>query len=195
MQETDILCDSSSLISLTGSCLDNIIHFLHSEFKIKFIIPASVEEESVTRPLSSHIRQYSFSAMKIKKALKDGTLVKIQNGDGKHKVDDVLNAANNMFFIKGKPITLVHLGEAEMITLACELDVKNILIDERTTRMMIEAPFKLKEHLEEEFGINVMVNRNSLTTFSELTKGLEAIRSTELLILAYENGYFDSFGE
>ena len=196
MEKIDVLCDSSSLISLTDSCLDNILGFLANNFNIRFIIPNSVEDESVNRPLTSHIRQYSFSALKIKKAINDNIIVKVKNGQETHPtVDSILYMTNNMFFVRGKPLKLVHLGEAEMIALAEELDVNSILIDERTTRMLIEAPFQLKEHLEEEFSTNVMVNRDNLTKFSDLTKGMEAIRSTELLILAYENGYFDGFGE
>ncbi len=190
----DLFCDSSSLISLTGSCLDNVIYFLSNKFKLRFAIPPFVEYESITRPISSDLKQYSFSAIKIKKLLMDGAVVKVDK-DVQRKTDRILYLANNSLFVKGKSITLLQRGEAEMIALAAELGVKNILIDERTTRMMIEAPFRMKEHMEKEFGVNIMVNNGNLREFSDVVRGMQVVRSSELLIIAFEYGFFDGFGD
>ena len=192
MQNADILCDTSSLVSLTDSCLDGILHFLHDHFNFRFIIPPSVEAEAITRPISGGLKQYSFSALKITQAMNRKVVIRV-DADTKDEAEKILNLTNNLFFIKGRPLRLVHLGEAEMIGLARVLGLTALLIDERTTRMLIEAPFKIKEHLEQEFGVNIMINKDNLMQFSEFTKGMEIIRSSELLILAYENGYFDHF--
>ncbi|MBI5051578.1 hypothetical protein HZC08_02350 [Candidatus Micrarchaeota archaeon] len=194
MEEKDILCDSSSLISLADAGLEGIFEFLARKFKIKFIIPPSVEYETITRPLTSHIKQYAFSALKIKKSLNDKTLIKV-DANVETKANYIEGLANNLLYVRGKPLKLVHIGEAEMIALATELSVKSILIDERTTRMLIEAPFKMKEHLELEFKTNIMVNSGNLKKFSELTFGMQAMRSSELLILAYEHGFLDPYAD
>ncbi|MBI2079594.1 hypothetical protein HYT84_02425 [Candidatus Micrarchaeota archaeon] len=194
MQTKDVLCDSSSLISLTDSGLESTLYFLHQKFNSRFIIPPSVEYECITRPLDNHVKQYAFSALKIKKALNDKVLTKIDS-DVESLANEVLRLTNTMLYVRGKPLKLVHLGEAEMIALAKELGVTNILIDERTTRMLIEAPFRIKEHLEQEFGVNILLNSENLRKFSEIVKGMQAIRSSELLIISYENNYLDSFGD
>ena len=194
--EKSLLCDSSSLISLTEAALEDILYFMKEKFGIKFIIPPSVEYESITRPLQGDLKSHSFSAMRLKRALLDNALVKIDhNGEVKRTTNEVLRLTNNLFFMKGNPLRLVQIGEAEMIALAKELDVKYILIDERTTRMLIESPFRIKEHLEQEFGVSIMVNKVNLTRFSEITHGMEPIRSSELLIVAYEGGFLDKFKE
>lgn len=190
----DILCDSSSLISLTDACLDDLLHFFSKKFNTRFIIPPSVEYESITRPLETHTRQYAFSALRIKKALNEGSIVKLDM-DVKSLTEEILNLTNNLLYIRGKPFKLVHMGEAEMIALAKVLEIKTILIDERTTRMLIEAPFRIKEHLESEFNVNIMLNGNALRKFSDITKDMQAIRSSELVILGYEKGFFDSYKE
>lgn len=190
----DLFCDSSSLISLTGSCLDNVVYYISNKFQLRFVIPPFVEYETIDRPISSDLKQYSFSAIKIKKLLADKVVVKIDK-DVRKKTDRILYLANNSLFVKGKPITLLQRGEAEMIALAFELGVKNILIDERTTRMMIEAPFRMKEHMEKEFGVNIMINNGNLREFSDIVRGMQVVRSSELLILAFENGFFDGFGD
>jgi predicted nucleic acid-binding protein len=194
MKSKEILCDSGIFISLTGSCLDKILYYLSEKFNVNFIIPPSVEEEMVQRPLSKRMKQYAFSAIKIKSAISDGIIIPV-NANVASEANKILHAANHMFFAKGRQLQLIQTGEAEMLALAKRLDIGNILIDERTTRMLIEAPFKMKEHLQDELGVNVMVDRKSLTEFSSYTKGMSAIRSSELVMLAYENGFFDHFGE
>ncbi len=188
----DVLCDSSSIISLADSCLDGVLHYLHSSFGVRFIIPPEVEYEVITRPLSNGLKQYYFSALKTQKLLNDGVLVKSTPANSSMR-QEVLEAANKLFFMKGKAIRLVHEGEAGMIGLARELGLSAILIDERTTRMLIETPIRLKKHLEQEFGVNVMVNKANLKKFAELTANMQVIRSSELMILAHENGFMGAF--
>lgn len=188
----DILCDSGVLISLTSGCLDGLLYFFAEHHNMRFVIPPSVEYESVTRPLQSDLKKHLFSAIRIKDMIEDGIVVVVDA-----KVDEqtrrLMNAANNMFYVKGKPIRLIQLGESEMLALAVELGIENILIDERTARMLIEAPFRLKEHLESEFDVNVMVNKNNFRELASRISGLKALRSSELVMLGYESGFFKNF--
>jgi len=188
----DLLCDSGVLISLTAGCLDNILYYFAENFDMRFVIPPSVEDETVTRPMYNNLRKHLFSAVRIKDAIDDGVIVVVDA-----KVEDdarrIMNAANNLFYIKGKPMRLIQFGESEMLALALELGIENILVDERTARMLIEAPLRLKKHLETEFQVNVMVNRGSFRDLSSRISTLNVLRSSELVILAYEQGYFKSF--
>jgi hypothetical protein len=186
------MSDTSSLVTLTDSCLDGILYFFHDHFNVRFIIPPKVEEEGVKRPLSTGLKQYAFSALRLQHAMKRRVVITV-DAETKRMTEKILFLANNLFFIKGKAMRLVHHGEAEMIALGNILNLTTLLVDERTTRMLIESPFKIKEHLEQEFKVNIMVHRDNLFEFSNLTKGMDIIRSSELVILAYENGYFDQY--
>lgn len=192
MKTRDILCDSGVFISLTSGCLDGLLYFFAENYRFRFLIPPSVEYETVTRPLQSNLRKYLFSAVRIKDAMDDGVIVKVdaQVADDARRL---MNAANNMFFIKGKPMRLVQFAESELLAMAKALGLEHVLIDERTTRLLIEAPFRLKEHLEREFGVNVMVNKENLRQISSQVSMLRAMRSSELVMLASENGYFKHF--
>jgi len=192
MKPRDILCDSGSFISLTTACLDQILPFLSGKFGVRFVIPPSVEYEMVTRPLRGGLKPYFFSAIKIKSAIRSGVIVTVQ-ADVAGKTERILSRANNIFFAKGRPLQLIQSGEAEMLALAGELGVRDILIDERTARMLIEAPFSIRDHLAEEFGVNIMLDKKALSEFDAFTKGFVAMRSSELVMLAYENGFFDHF--
>ena len=187
-----IICDSSSLISLTEACLLDILYLFSEKYNVDFVIPPSVEEEIVERPLRIEMRAYRLSALRMKKAIKDGVLLKV-NADTERDAEFLLKIANSMFFSRGRPIHLIDKGEAEMIALANFLDVNYLLMDERTTRMLIEAPFKLKEHLEEELSSVVMLNKKNYRLFTDYVKNMEVIRSVDLVAVGYSVGYFDGF--
>lgn len=186
----DILCDASSLISLTRSCFENVLSFMHNAHGVRFFIPPSVEQEIITRPLSLSNKQYALSAMRLKNAMRKKVILRL-DADVLEKAKEYLKVANNLFFVKGRGMKVVHLGEMELIALSQHLKIDNILIDERTTRMLIESPFRYKKHLEEEFKVNVMINKQNFSLFQNLTRDMRIIRSSELLIVSYENGLMD----
>ncbi|MBU0591912.1 hypothetical protein KKF81_00895 [Candidatus Micrarchaeota archaeon] len=188
----EVLCDAGVLISLTSACLDDLLRFFAENHGVRFIISPSVEEESVGRPIKSDLKKYLFSAIRIKDAIEDGIVV-VVNADITSKAQKIMSLANNLFYIGGKPLHLIHYGESELIALSQELGINHILVDERTTRLLIESPFTLKKHLENEFKINVMVNKKNLTELSSEFFSLNPIRTSELVMLAYENGYFKRF--
>jgi hypothetical protein len=188
----DVLVDTGVLISLTSGCLDTLLHFFADKHNIRFVIPPSVEWEAVGRPLKMNIRKYLFSAIRIKDAIDDGVVV-VVDADIRDKAKDLMDTANNMFYVRGKPLRLIQMGETEMLVLGKELGIEYILVDERTTRMLIEAPFRLKEHLEDEFHVNVMVNKKNFKKLASEISPFRALRTSELVMLSYEKGYFKSF--
>jgi len=190
----DVICDSGVLISLTSACLDNLLYFFSERHKVRFIVPPSVEYEVVDRPMQGDLRKHLFSALRIKEAINDG-VVAVVDANVENEARRIMNAANATFYMKGKPIKLIHYAESEMLALALELGVDNIVIDERTSRLLIEAPFKLKQHMESEFQVNIMVNKNSFRELASRISQLKTLRSSELVMLAYENGYFKSFNK
>ena len=192
MKTRDVLCDSGVLISLTSACLDNLLRFFAENHGVRFVIPPSVEEEAVGRPMKSELRQHLFSAIRIKDAIDDGVIT-VVDAEVADKTRRIMNMANNLFYIKGRPLRLIQEGETEMLALSKKLGIENILVDERTTRMLIEAPFRLKEHLEEEFGVNIMVDKKKFKELTTEISPIRALRSSELVMLAYENGYFKRF--
>jgi len=188
---TDILCDSSSLISLTNSCLGNLFSYLHRSFDLNFLISHSVFDEMITHPLNMKSKQYMLSAMRLKKLVND-TTISIVDLDVSIETNRLLDLANHIFFVSGKPLTLVHKGEIDIISLSHYFKIGNILIDERTTRMLMESPLDFKKHLEKEFKVNVMLNKPNLLKFKEYTHNIKVVRSTELLFVAYEKGFMDN---
>ncbi|MFP3950321.1 MAG: hypothetical protein ACLFUZ_04510 [Candidatus Micrarchaeia archaeon] len=193
MKDNYILCDASSLISLTGSCLDSVIDFFHDKFRVKFVVPKSVEYEAVTHPLSLKTKIYCFSALRIQNLINKRAIDVVPEGKD-DKTKELMKQGNHIYHAAGKSLRLLHKGETEMLVLSRELNIPYILMDERTTRFLIESPITLKKHLEDEFNTHVMVNKKSMMSFSDCVKGINVIRSTELVYTAYENGFFSRFG-
>ncbi len=190
----DFVCDASAIISLTDACLAHVFYYLKEKAGAKFLVPKSVVRECVDKPLSIRNKDYRFSALKIKDMLMDGILEAV-DADVTKKTEELGNAANGVFFARGKPLRLVHAGELEMAALAGELGIKNVLMDERTMRLLIEAPMNMKGHLEKELHVNIMVDRANLQKMEGMIEGLSVVRSTEALIVAYERGFLKHFEE
>lgn len=189
-----IIADSSSLISLTDSCLGKVFYFLQKNLDLEFILPPSVVEEVINRPLSIKMKAYQLSAFNMKREVDKGVFMVVKAKTQK-EAEEILKLTNNLFFVRGKPLHLVDMGEAEVIALANYLNGGYVLIDERTTRMLIEAPFSVKSHIEDEMNTSVLVNEENLRRFSNIVKGIRVIRSVELISLAYEHGFFKDYKE
>ncbi len=188
----DIICDSSSIISLTDSCLVNVLYFLSGKFKGKFIIPKGVEEECVRKPMG--MKAHAMGAIIINKAIED-RILRLYEGDVQGEGGEIMQLANNSFFLGDKPLHLVDMGEAQMLAVAAKTGAKTMLMDERTTRMICEEPDALAKHLEAEFHRGVRIDAQALGEFSKLVGKPNFLRSTELVVVAYEKGFFRPFGK
>ncbi|MCX8195381.1 MAG: hypothetical protein N3G22_04735 [Candidatus Micrarchaeota archaeon] len=186
-----LVCDSSSLISLTDSCFVHVFYFIKRKLKGGFLIPPSVEYEAVEHPRS--VKSYALHAIRLRRAIDDGA-IEVAKAPIERLAREIRWLSNNLFFAGGTPLHLLQEGEAEVLALANELDLKNILIDERTTRLLAESPYLLCGHLEEELAQKISVNEENLSAFLRLTRNMHFFRSSELLLLAYEHGYFDDYG-
>ena len=186
-----IVCDSSSLISITDAGIFGALVIVSRNLAGKLIISEGVQKESIDRPINNP--QYSFSAVRLKRALLDGIFEVAKPDLG--TTEKVLNLANNMFIINGKPLRLVHEGEAELVALAIDNNLSTLLMDERTTRMLIEDPQSMRVHMEKEFNNKITFNQKALQEFQLLTRGIHIIRSSEVLALAYDMNYFSKFRE
>jgi len=182
-----LILDSSTLISLSNSCLLKVMEFLARK-GARFEIPQSVREESITRPLQLRSRAHDLSALSIQRLI-DREVITVSEANG----NNLMDLANHVFYVKGRPIHLVDKGEADALALA--VDVKDYLvgIDERTTTSLIENPMGLKEHLEKEFRTHVMFNEENYNAFVAKVGKIGVVRSSELVAFAYEQGFFNEW--
>jgi len=182
----ELVFDSSSIISISQNCLMNVLENLSKKTESRFKIAKSVEFESVTKPLT--INRFELNALRIKKAVDSGWL-ELE----KEKIDltDILNLSNNIFFAENKPIKIIHEGEAETIALCKKIGAFAMVIDERTTRMLIEEPENLAKKLRFNYRKKIKTNKNNLRDFSSAVGKIRIVRSAELIAKAFELNCFE----
>ena len=177
--------DSSSLIALSQSCLIDLLAGLREKMKADFLIPEMVEQEVVGRPL--HIKRFELNAVRIKKAVDSGVFI-VKELQGEQEAQRISGIANNCLFVAGRPIRLLQGGEIAALALALQENAAAFVIDERTTRMLIEAPRELLQLMQERYRQRISMQKEGVDALRSLFGGLNIIRSVELVALAEQNG-------
>jgi predicted nucleic acid-binding protein len=185
-----IICDSSSLISMSMNCMLPLVVELSEA--ADFVISQSVYDEIITNPkrLGHHVMgPLNFSAL-----VKSGVLRVERADEGKAK--DILNLSNTTYYAHHQPLTIIQKGEAEALALAH--GGATLLIDERTLRFLIESPAQLLGLLQFRLRKGITMNSERARIFQSHYKGIPIIRSSEIVAVAYEKGilgkYFEGSG-
>ena len=193
-----LIFDSSSLISLSLNGLLEELKKLKKIFNGEFIITKEVKQEVVDTPLK--IKEYELEALKIQDLIDEGYLkmpdkLGIQDKEITDLTIKLMNLANTMFLGNRNEISLIQLGEASCLALSKiinERKIKNVLvIDERTTRMLVEKPENLKELLEKKMHVQIKLKESNFKSFKEF----KIIRSAELMYLAYKKNLIEWKGK
>ena len=188
---TEIICDSSSLISLSESCNVDALRFLKKNCGTRFLIPPAVFYECVAHPL--HVKQYAFSAIRLKRLAEEKVLEVFNQPQLANEAKNVLNNSNNFLSFRRTPLKLLQAGEAECLALL-KLGVGNaLLVDEKTTRLLVEAPEVLLRALKNEYRGELRTDEKHLQEFRRGFENLPILRSTEILSIAFSKGFFSNY--
>ncbi|HLC79755.1 MAG TPA: hypothetical protein VJG83_05035 [archaeon] len=180
------ILDSSSIITISDNCFIKVLKHLAQKENITFIIPESVYKESVLTPLN--IKRFELSAIRIQDAVTDGYIQVAKTTESvKGKMQRIEAITDRLCSFEGSPLRVVHRGETETLALLKELGAQMLVIDERTTRMLIEEPSNIIRFLQKKYpGINV--NKQAINEFRNEYGDIKVCRSVELIALAHENG-------
>ena len=182
----ELIFDSSSIISISQNCLMKVLECMSKKTNNQFVITKGVEFESVTKPLT--ITKFELNALRIKRAIDLNWLKVEQNEIDSTQIEDL---ANNIFFSENKPIKIIHKGEAEALALYKKLNASVLVIDERTTRMLIEEPKNLEKKLKFHYRKKIKMNTGNLKKFSSFAGKINIVRSAELIAKAFDLGCFE----
>jgi predicted nucleic acid-binding protein len=186
-----IVFDTGPIISLTLNNVLWLIEPLHEKFDGEFYITPGVYDELINRPLNT--KKYKFEALQILPLITKNILNNYNSDDMQNKANELLQVANHTFKARNNWIKIVHRGEMEAIACALVTDSETLVIDERTTRVLIESPDLLKRQLERKLHTGIEVNEDNLNQLKEELKNLNVIRSFELVTIAFELGLLNMF--
>ncbi|PLW79888.1 hypothetical protein C0585_05530 [Candidatus Woesearchaeota archaeon] len=185
-----IIFDSGPLISLSTNNLLWVLGHLKEKFEGEFFITNAVKRECVNRPLET--KKFKFEALQLLRQIEKENL-KIYNGDFHDEILKYLDIVNNVFFGHDNPIKIVHYAEMEVLIAALKAGSNKVVIDERTTRLLIENPMKIKDRLEKKLHTKIDVDKNNLDILKKKFGNMKVLRSTELVIIAYEIGLLNEY--
>lgn len=182
-----LIFDAGPIISLTMNGMLPVLVKLKEVFEGKFILPSSVKQEVVDRPMK--IKKFKLEALQVQELIDRGVFTMsneiIPDGKLDRETKRILKIVNGVLRTKnsGEKISIIHSGETACLAFASLVKEDSVIvIDERTTRMLTEAPENLKKMMERKLHF-------SLDSNLKLLKGLKTfkfIRSAELLFIAYE---------
>ena len=182
-----LIFDAGPIISLTMNGLLPVLKKLKENFNGEFVITPGVKKEIVDRPLK--IKKYSLEGVKVQNLIEEGILVPssnfVENSALNRETKRLLKIVNSSFRDDkiNEKINLIHSGEAECLAFSnlCKCD-NVIVIDERTTRMLTEAPDKLEHLMEKKLHTSIHADFSGLKELANM----KFIRSAELLYVAYK---------
>lgn len=184
-----LVFDSSTIISLATNNLLRILRPLREKYGGEFYLPLGVKSEIIDKPLTS--KKFKFEAMQILSEVADGTLkLEKESLDEAQRIADL---ANNIFLLHGNYVKVLHSGETSVIVLAKMLGADAIVVDERTTRLMIENPELVAKIMGDKMHSKVTINWENLEKLKEYLGGMTVLRSIELGIMAYDMGLLKDY--
>ncbi len=179
-----LIFDSGPLINFAMNGLLPVLERLKKEFKGDFLITKEVKQEIIDTPME--IKRFELEALQMKelfdkRIIKHADITEKQVDELRNKREEIIRIANSTFFSNKKDIHLLDKGECATLALSFILKEPNaIVIDERTTRMLCEAPENLRKLLEKKLHTKVEANRKNYEFFQKF----KIIRSTELAYIA-----------
>jgi len=178
-----LIFDSSSIITFALNNLLNLLPKLKEEFKGEFFITDEIKQEIIDTPLK--IKRFELEALMISKLLENKTIT-ISKINIKQEIKKIIDTTNSIFKAHGEYIKIIHEGEASCLALYKKLKEQGhnvtLVIDERTARMLCEAPLNLHKLFEKKLHTNVKFDKEKLPYFRDFS----IIRSSELCFIAFK---------
>jgi len=154
-----------------------------------FVITKSVYDEIITNP--KRLGRLMMAPLNFSALVRNGVL-NVESAD-QDDVKGILDMSNNIYYAHHKPLTIIQKGEAEALSLAC--GGGTLLIDERTLRFLVESPYELKSLLNFRMHRGITMSAERLEIFQKHCRGVDIIRSSELVAIAYEKGILEKYFE
>jgi len=164
---------------------------LKKKFNGDFLLPLGVKYELIDRPLN--INRFKLDAVVIRDYLMEGVFKMVSSNEIDKKSKYLLDLANSVYFAKDKPIKIVQKAEMDAISLVLHYGSGALVMDERTLRLLIEDPEGLGEVLTRRLRTKIRIDKDTLNRFRNEAGKVNIIRSTELVVVAYDLGIMDKY--
>ena len=183
--------DAGPVITLAMNNLLGLLKKLKLRYSGNFYFSGAVKKELIDVPYQS--RRFKFEAIQIMRAVDAGIFEIIPDEKTEELTKELLKLANKIYAARGTYVKIVHEGEIDSLAGAKLMNSDAVVIDERTTRMLIEDPYGLKNLLRKKLNTHVKIDEQKLQEFKNLVGDTKLIRSAELVVVAYELGLLKEY--
>jgi len=135
-------------------------------------------------------KKFKYEAIRVLRYFSKG-IFKEAEKEIRKETSEMLSYANSSFYIKHNPMKILQEADAEVAVLAKEIKADAIATDEKTLRLLVEAPDSIKKILERKFNTKVEANERALYNFNKKFENIPVVRSVNLIALAYSMGIFE----
>lgn len=177
-----LIFDTGAVITLALNDLLGILEPLKWAFGGDFLITESVKRELIDVPLRT--KRFALEALMIKALFNKKVFTVIASPEINKETKRILDISNHTYQAEGEWMEIIHEGEASCLALFnfIESEKKVVVIDERTTRMLCEAPENLRKLFESKLHTKVSAVKENFSVFTNIN----VIRSSELCWIAYK---------
>jgi len=165
-----IIFDAGPIISLTMNGLLPVLEKLKKNFDGEFILTSAVKREVIDKPMK--IKRFKLEAIKVKSLVDSGVFKMasdvVSNSDLTRETNNIIKKINGVLrAVKtNEKIEVVHEGEVSCLAFSKLCGGENlIVVDERTTRMIFEAPYNFKGMMEKKLHIDMEANFDLIKYF------------------------------
>ena len=189
--EKAIVFDTGSIISLTANNLLWMLEPLRTQFQGSFYISKHARIELIDKPLT--IKRFEFEALQAFQYIKKGIIEEITDKRVYELARKIENLANTLLGSHQQSISLVSPADAECLAAAIVFEAKALVIDERTTRLLVEDRLLLKKLMEAKLKRSLSMNKHVDRELERIVKGTKILRSFEIVVIGYQIGLLDKF--
>ena len=186
-----LVFDTGPVISLTTNNLLWLLEELKKKYKGDFYLAEAAKKELIDKPLAT--KKFKFEALQVLKCINEGILKVIPNNELEEETLSLINLANNCFSARGNWLRIVHYAEVSGLVACAKFNADAFVVDERTTRLLVEGPESLVSLLKDKLHTEITVNKENLEKFREQVKNIRIIRSVEIAAVAYELGLLNKY--
>lgn len=185
-----LVFDSSTVINLALNNLLWILEPLKKKFGGEFYITPDVKKEVIDTPFQ--MKRFKLESMQISNEINKGNL-KIYTENITEEINEFKIIANELLTVKKQPLKLVDIGEISSLVVARKINAEALVVDERTTKLLIESPETLANIFKEKLHEEVTIDLSKLKVLKQKYSQIKVIRSTELGVVAYEMGILNNY--
>jgi len=191
MKEKHLLFDSSALIGfgITGTL--PLLEKLKHDYGGKFVVPTAVKQEIIDKAIQT--RRFKYQGYRLKKLIDAGVLEVLDETPYRTDIRRLSELANTTFSTNGKAVKIIHPGEIALLVAAHQGSADDaVVVDERTTRLLVETPEQIPALLGGKLHAHIDVDKGKLAQIRRETTSVAILRSTDLCLAAYLKGHVDS---